>query len=74
MNALDLLKDLTAAIQAVRAAADAAAEAFKISYAAPVAGKVAAKARLMEADTRHAHAKHEAAAALAAAQTYINAQ
>ena len=69
---MTLLKDLTVAIDAVRESTDAAADAFKVAYAAPVADKVTAKIDRMEADTRAAHAKHELNAALSAARAHIN--
>ena len=71
-NELTLLKDLTAAIDAVRDTTAAAADAFKVAYAAPVADKVAAMLARLEADTRAAHAKHELNAVLSAVRTHIN--
>ena len=71
MNALDLLKDLTSAIVAVRDAHHAAEDAFKVAYSAPVTEKVAAKFARMEADTKAAHARHEYSAALSDALAYV---
>ncbi len=71
MNALELLKNLTQAIDAVRDTTAIATEAFKVAYAASVSDKLATNAALMEADTRAAHARYEYQATLSEARAHL---
>lgn len=74
MNAQTLLQNLTQAIDAVQATAAAATEAFKVSYAASVKDKAAAKAALIDADTKAAHARYEYQATLSEARAHLSTQ
>lgn len=68
---LNMLRELTEAIDAVTRTAAAAADAFKVAYAAPIAQAKATKGALTAAEGAAAHARYEYVAVLSAARAHV---